>query len=1392
MEGAPLTLPDRLASFVPARLVRRFAANPAPLAGPESERFQAAVLFADISGFSPLAERLAQRGPAGAEELTAMLNTYFERLIALIQAHGGDVLKFAGDALLALWEAADADLAAPPRRAAVARHSDVETGGGAGERTTLDIGMSSCTRRAARCALAIQNELHGYPVAEGVRLSIHSGVGAGEVFVSCVGGLLGRWELLVTGAPLIQMSLAAKHAQSGEVVVSREAWGLIGALARGVCLETGDWRLQSIDGTAAGLPEGKLKSSVAAEAALRGFIPNAILSRLAVGQGAWLAELRRATVLFVNLPDLIETIPLKLAQAVMTAMQSAIYRYEGSVNQLSADDKGITLIAALGLPPLAHEDDAFRGIQAAQTIQARLRELGVRSAIGVTTGRIFCGAVGSEHRRQYAVIGDTVNLAARLMQAAPGDILCDAPTFHAVGRRIRFEALAPLPVKGRAEPVEVFRPYCHGTQFAGPRAMFGRAAERAALTAALAALQAGTSGVMLIEGDAGIGKSRLLADFESEAAARGVVVYAGAGDAIEKTTPHHAWRPLFRQLFEIEAHSSAKDCHAQVLERLRGEPEGLRLAPLLNGVLALDLPDNGATADMSGQVRADNTNELLLGLLQTACGTRPTALVLEDAHWLDSASWALALLAVRQLQPVLLVIATRPFDEAAPAESGQLLEATNLRHLRLEALDSSELSGLVCERLGVASLPAPLAALIHAKTQGNPFFSEEFAYALRDSGTITIAEGQCRVASGVDLSAVHFPDSVQGVIIGRMDRLPPSQQLTLKVASVIGRVFALRVLRDIFPIEPERAQLPAHLQTLDRLDLTPLESPAPDLAYIFKHVITQEVAYNLMLFAQRRQLHRAVAEWYEQRQAADLARFYPLLAYHWYGAEDLSRAVDYFEKAGDQALRNGAYAEAVEFFSRCLKTSNGVNEGSGGGALNPLRRAAWERALGEGYLCLGDLQRSRKHSERALAWLGKPVPTRPDRLALSVVWQLGLQIAHRLAPRTFVADSEEARELFRVASNAYERIGHVSYYTADSFHAIHAGIRMLNLAEQSGSPAELARGYGGISIALRLAGWHALARRYAQRAREALPLVHDVQAKALVLLMLGIQNAAWAQWSQAAADYEDCAETARHTGNSRRFAEVLGQLLLLNYFRGDYQIALRQCDELRATASLHAQGHHEAWALWSRSMILLRLGQYQAAAAAVQTAQEIRGIKIGTAEAILVDGLLALIHWRQGHALEAFQAADRAGAQISQSSPTADIQFEGYASAALVYLEALEDPLAKPMDLSLLRKAGRACAAVHQFAQAFPIAKPRAFHCTGCADWLRGRFGRARRAWQRSLVAAERLQMPYDEAVAHFQLGRHLPAGEIQRARHLSKASEIFERLGATYDLERTQAAAAL
>src|SRR5215211_7837983 len=1034
---------ELLRSYVPGLLASPFLARPTPLNVPGVERFSAAVVFADISGFTPLAERLARRGPGGAEALSGLLNAYFAELMALIAEHGGGVISFAGDGLLAVWPAT-------------------------GE--NQDLALATC--RAGRCALTVQSALGGYQTLDGLRLSLRIGVGAGEVIGLHVGGVDGRWKLLLSGAPLVQGGLAEQQAARGEVVVSSEAWELAQHACTGQQLAKGSVRLRTAEASMDSRP-GSRPTQDFGDEVLHAYVPEVVRARLAAGQAEWLAELRPVTPLFLNLLDADPAAAdqLEPLQLVMATVQPILQRYEGNLKQLVVDDKGLTLIAVFGLPPLAHEDDAARAAKAALKARAALGDLGMRCAIGLATGRAFCGAVGGDIHREYDVIGDVMNLSARLMQATPDTILCDEATQSAARSRLRFRALPTISVKGKADPIAVYRPLEPARARDRPWTMVGRDRERQLLSSRLEELRGGRSGLVLIEGEPGIGKSRLLAELLQQARARGVRSLLGAGDAVETTTPYHAWRPVFTELLDLASVEDVEARRARVLAHAGAVPRLTRLAPLLNPVLALDLPDNELTAQLTGQVRADNTRRLLVRLLRAGAAApdgaaSPLLVALDDGHWFDSASWALTAQVASQVRPLLLAIATRPLAEPLPPDYRRLRDDPASDRLPLQPLDPGDTLTLVCSRLGVPSLPERVAGLIEDRAQGNPFFSEELAYALRDTGLIRIADGRCTIAPGAgDLRSVSFPDTVQGVVAGRIDRLPPGQELTLKVASVVGRLFAFRILRDIHPIEADWSSLPEQLEDLQRHDFTLLDTPDPDLAYLFKHVVTQEVAYSLLLYGQRRQLHRAVAEWYERSQADDLSVLSPLLAHHWAGADEPVKTVRYLELAGEQALRAGAYQETVDFLAQALKVSERLRP-----APQPGRQAHWHRQLADAYTGLGRLPESRHHADQAVALLGRPVPGTPRRVLGDLAGQALRQGLHRLLPARPVQGDPDARADALEAARAYERLALLNYYANAREAALSSVLHVANLAERAGPSPELARAYGAMSVAAGVVG----------------------------------------------------------------------------------------------------------------------------------------------------------------------------------------------------------------------------------------------------------------------------------------------------------------------------------
>jgi tetratricopeptide (TPR) repeat protein len=862
-----------------------------------------------------------------------------------------------------------------------------------------------------------------------------------------------------------------------------------------------------------------------------------------------------------------------------------------------------------------------------------------------------------------------------------------------------------------------------------------------------------------------------------------LTVLRGAGDAVEKAAAYHAWRAVFGQLLRLDTLSDPAARRAQVLAQLDGDPGLVRLAPLLNDVLPLDLPDNALTEPMSGEVRAGNIRDLLLRLVQVRARQMPLLLVIEDAQWLDSASWALVQAVSARLReevwPVLLALVTRPPPDPLPPAYRDLRQAPGVEWLHLDGLPPTDTLALVCQRLGVAALPNEVSLLILDRAEGNPFFSEELAYALRDTGVIRIADGVCTLAPGVgDLETQAVPDTIQGVITSRIDHLPPSPQLTLKVASVIGRLFAYDTLEAIHPIAAARRHLPADLALLDGLDLTQLSSPAPDLTYIFKHVITQEVTYNLMLFAQRRELHRAVAEWYERAYAEDITPFYPLLVHHWSKAEEPGKTLDYLEKAAEQALRSYANQEAQDFLTEALRLA----EAGEGAHADRLRRARWERRLGEAYYGLGRTTMARTHFERALRLLDWPLPSRLAGGGGGTGSPLPPE-----GPRGHSHFDHHAPAVCSEAARAYERLAQIHYLEHELRPSLYAAARTRNLVEDAGPSPGLARGLANGCLAAAIVGRHAAAGR---TSRAALALAEEqgqLSTLAYVCEMTGIAAAGLGQWGAARRRLNRAAEIADQLGDRRRWEESVANLAHVDYFQGHFALSAKLRADVLASATRRGVVEGQLWGLVGRLPIGLILDQLDRTALA--RVEALLAAPLGRADRLGAGGALALARLRQEAFPAACRAADTALGLINERPPLTYSSLHALAGVAEVYLALAEGGgYGTPGErVSLLDRAAQACAALHAFARVFPIGAPQAWLRRGLAHWLNDRPAAARAAWQRSLATAERLAMPYEQGLAHYELGRHLAGPD--RLLHLTQAADLFTRLGAAYDLTRTQLA---
>ena len=1419
------SLTELLASYVPRLIQKRVSADKSPIESPVAEDIQASALFADISGFTTLAERLAERGPGGVEALARILNEYFGQLIDIVHEYGGDVVKFAGDAVIAVWPIVS-DLPAAEIKDQDGTPLASLPQGRADPVSRAD--QWQWTMRAAECAVKIRERLTNYK-AEDENLYLKLAISAGGISTAHVGGVFNRWEFLLTGMPLVELGIANNLAKAGEILITPSAWRLIRHDSVGEPIEFELKEAIAQGGRLDGLNKpssifstySPLSIPDDAEGSLRAYIPGAIINRLTAGQGAWIAELRRVTVLFINLPDFNQDTDLGTGQAVARAIQRSVYRYEGSVNKINVDDKGITVVAALGLPPFSHEDDPTRGVEAALMVRRELNAMGVRTYIGIATGRIFCGSIGNNSRREYTIIGNSVNLSARLMGAAERlsaeytreaiPILCDRITYDSAKESVEFESLPPQLVKGRSEAVEVFHPIERKKSVIRPKTeLIGRQEEKALIANALQELQRGAaSQAMIFHGEAGIGKSRLAEELIRQANLLGVKTFLGGGDSIEKNNPYFAWRAVFNQLFGIEDVLSRAEpvemdheaVQAVVLSKLQEvDPDLVRYAPLLNVVLPVALPENELTSAMAGEVRGGNLRELLVRLLNHEAARSGLLVAIEDLHWLDSASWALLYDVHQKVRPLLLAVNTRPLTLAVPKEFRQIAEAKETRFIKLDAMLLDDVESLVCQRLGVKSVPPEIGRLIRDKSEGHPFFAEELAFALRDSGVIVIQDEECRVSAGfTNVETLSLPDNLQAAITSRIDSLTPSQQMALKVASIIGRIFAMRVLEAIHPIEADKPLLPENLDTLTRMSLTLIESKEPDLSYIFKHAVTQEVAYNLMLYAQRRQLHQAMAGWIERSYEREIASYYPLLAYHWMQAADdpepamrarvIRKAADYLEKAGDQSLNNYANAEAIQFFSDLLRFRDDVKP-------SRLQLGQWYRKLGMAHLGLGQLDEAKQNFLKALSSLGQRVPVSGVGMIGSLLWELARQASHRALPglhRGRVTDPHTEAIRLEIVQILQE-YATVLFLIGDPnplpmFHSVVTG---LNTAESIRDTAELAYMYAQSAAICGFIPLRGQARYYTEQWRVLNERFHNRNYFVSSVIARATVESGIGAWKELQVSLEEVIAICTSLGNDRQAGEAMSILTTNAVMEGNVRLVEQYNARLLKNAKrrnnpVQVIWHHE-WAISTA----LRLGKLEEALEYVERALKVMEVTpVGAMEEFNIHALRLDSLWRTGQQETALNEAKillEKAARMQVVDCGVYIGFSHFMGVIFLGLEQAHLENRSQEEKDELMKCGRLCVKIlKSFARVFTVGEPAEYTYTGWVEWYAGRKEKAYHAWRTACRKAGAFPMNYEAGMSYLALGNHLPAEDPERASSFDEAKEAFKRGGFEYWVDVVQ-----
>ncbi|HUQ40661.1 MAG TPA: adenylate/guanylate cyclase domain-containing protein [Acidimicrobiales bacterium] len=1026
------------------------------------------LVFVDVSGFTALSERLARRGTIGAEELTEILDLCFSEMLADAYADGGGLLKFGGDALLLLFDGRD--------------HATRAT------RSALR--MRATTRRVGTRATSVG----------AIRLRMSVGVHSGAIDMFRVGR--SHHELLVAGPAASTTVAMEAAATAGDIVISPATAALVDPSLVGPAKGPGFLLRNRSVGDA---PRDVYTPAPSPPVGIESSVPTALRRYLLEGGGD--AEHRHVAIGFVHFEGTDELIERHGPLATAAALDELV-----SDVQEAADLNGVTFLASdidadggklilvAGAPEAQGDDDA-RMLRAVRVVADGERLLPVR--IGVHRGAVFAGSVGPPFRRTYTVIGDAVNLAARLMAAAaPDQVIVSHEIVDHAGAGYDLTPLPPLMVKGKSAPVRAFvlghaaapaRNVDHRVPFVG------REEELSFLVAALAAAADGTGGFVEISGAVGSGKSRLVDELHHRRGSTpGHVVHC---EVYERATPFLSMKKLLVAAAGVE--TDGPDLLDAVLGRLPTEAATSLGAwvPLLADVLGAEVDETDATRDLDPRFRRERTIQILFDVLR-ALLEGPVLLSFDDVQWMDDASSAVLAHLTSRLDGVpWLLTATRRDQERASVSASDGVQ------IRLEPLDDSDAGALVRAAAGEGVLPPSRCDAIVERAGGHPLFIEELVRAATSDG---------------DDGAL--PESLEAVVAADIDRLSLADRRLLRVASVLGSGVELGLLRSIVDDDASAAGAAA-IRRLGRFLL-----PDGRGGLRFRHRVVRDVAYAALPFRRRRQLHARVVAAMEAEGPATPGRA-AVLSLHSDQAGMHERCWRYARLAGEWAASKYACAEAEELLGRAVVAATKVDAVPDHDLADVLERlgsvavinATHDRAR----WAFREARRLQASSPLAVARLcmrEARIAERESRVSSAVRW-LGRGL------RTLDASTVGAAEELAERAHLYAAYGWMRLQQGRVAEAMRWATRALETAEASGDQRAVAEACMALDAAHLATGRLDLAV-HGERAATIFESLGDLPNRAALLNNLGALAYYRGDWTGAVERYRSARDLNQRVGNA--------------------------------------------------------------------------------------------------------------------------------------------------------------------------------------------------------------------------------------------------------------------
>ncbi len=615
----------------------------------------------------------------------------------------------------------------------------------------------------------------------------------------------------------------------------------------------------------------------------------------------------------------------EITSRIFGEISKIVSKYDGFIEKYVGD----AAMALFGVPQ-AHEDDPVRAINAAREIHAAVNAISpkleekigqpLEMHSGINTGLVVTGDVDME-KGTHGVVGDTINLASRLAGLAkPGEIILSLETCQLCVPHFKVKRLEPVTIKGKAQPISAYRveeglgiaTHFDVSSKQGLTGYTGREQELTVLHSCLEKTVVGKGQFVTIVGEAGVGKSRLLYEFQNSIDKNKVKVWHGYCQSFLSATNYFPFINMLKRALHLREEKKSKDVHEIAATSICAISRKLeKYLPFYLNLLSIPSEDYPLPGNIEGQELKNAYQDAVAAINIIKSEKQPLVLILEDWQWTDQASDSALkhLVSFTGTHSLMVVTIYRPIY------ASNWGNWSNHTPIVLKPLDSPHSKNIVKSVFGVEHLPEGLVELIITRTGGNPFFIEEVCHSLIEGGVIEVHEAKRAILTQT-LETLAIPDKVQAIISARLDRLDPDAKEILRIASVVGRRFGRQILETIYKGKLLLSQVLEKLKTLEVIQQTRV---FPEAEYWFRHELTKEVVYNSLLLKRRKSLHGLVGRIIEELYPDRVEEQVNLLQYHFSMAESWPKAVHYGRLSAEKALKLSQFYEAVTLFEYVLK-----------------------------------------------------------------------------------------------------------------------------------------------------------------------------------------------------------------------------------------------------------------------------------------------------------------------------------------------------------------------------------------------------------------------------------------------------------------------------------------